>query len=309
MNPHNRILIGLLTFPVLLGGCASIAPAELTHARDAYVASSTGLTARLAPTEVYDAKKVLDQANRQFDANGDTQPVRDYAYIAIRKFELADAKARTAADRETIAAANERRGTVRDQQAKSAERALGETRDQLKEERNAHELAEAEARATTTAQRKELDEERQRRVTAEDKLAAAMKDLATVAAVKEESRGVVITLSGSVLFAFGSDVLLETSKSRLDQIAEALKQQGDQKRMVVEGYTDNRGTDAVNLPLSRHRAESVRDYLLSRGVDASRISATGMGSSRPVVDNNTAENRAVNRRVEIVILASPMSAR
>jgi outer membrane protein OmpA-like peptidoglycan-associated protein len=69
----------------------------------------------------------------------------------------------------------------------------------------------------------------------------------------------------------------------------------------VEGHTDSQGTDAHNLDLSQRRAESVRAALLARGYDASRVQAVGIGEARPVADNNTAEGRANNRRVEIII--------
>jgi len=71
--------------------------------------------------------------------------------------------------------------------------------------------------------------------------------------------------------------------------------------MVVEGHTDSQGSDRTNQPLSINRATAVRDYLVSRGVASERITAVGMGSSRPITDNKTAENRANNRRVEIII--------
>ena len=135
-----------------------------------------------------------------------------------------------------------------------------------------------------------------------------MKDLAAVAAVKEEARGMVITLSGSVLFASGKFALLNTAMTKLDQVAEALKAQDADKRMVVEGHTDSQGSDKVNQPLSLNRGNAVRDYLVSRGVASEKITAVGMGSSRPIVDNKSAENRANNRRVEIIISPAPISA-
>ncbi len=128
-----------------------------------------------------------------------------------------------------------------------------------------------------------------------------MKDLATVATVKEGTRGVVVSLSGSGLFASGQYALLNTAMARLDQVASALIAQDADKRSVVEGHTDSRGSDAINQPLSVNRANAVRDYLVARGVDPAKISAIGLGSSRPIVDNNTSENRSNNRRVEIVI--------
>jgi outer membrane protein OmpA-like peptidoglycan-associated protein len=119
----------------------------------------------------------------------------------------------------------------------------------------------------------------------------------------------VITLSGSILFASNRYALLNTAKTKLDQVAEALKAQNADKRMVVEGHTDSQGSDRINQPLSLNRANAVRDYLVTRGVDSDKITAVGMGSSRPLVDNRNAENRANNRRVEIVIRPSHLSAR
>ncbi len=134
-----------------------------------------------------------------------------------------------------------------------------------------------------------------------------MKDLAAVAAVKEEARGMVITLSGSVLFASGKFALLNTAMTKLDQVAEALKAQDADKRMVVEGHTDSQGSDRVNQPLSLNRGNAVRDYLVSRGVASEKITAVGLGSTRPIVDNKSAENRANNRRVEIIVSPAPIS--
>lgn len=281
----------------MLGSCAAVEPLQLRDARAAYTASSNGLAGTLTPTELYDAKKVLDMANREFDANGDTTVARDYAYIAQRKIDLADVKARTETDRQRIAEAVKLGVVVRDNQVKRTQEELVTTREQLKDER-----------ATTATQGRELDKsaaqlesEQTARKSAEGKLAGAMKDLATIAAVREEARGMVITLSGGVLFASGKYALLETAKTKLDQVAEALRAQGDDRRMVVEGHTDSQGLDSTNVPLSLNRATAVRDYLVSRSVDANKIGAVGLGSSRPLVNNSNAENRANNRRVEIII--------
>jgi outer membrane protein OmpA-like peptidoglycan-associated protein len=291
-----------------LMGCAAVAPAQLIEARETYVKANDGLAGKLTPTELYDAKKVLDKANATFDANGDTWEVRDYAYIAHRKLELANAKARTELDRQKIAEAVKLGVKVRDIQVKNTQDALTSTREQLKDERvqaaaTTQELqrdsAAKSAELAKTASQLEL--EKQARVAAEEKLAGAMKDLAAIAAVKEEARGVVITLSGSVLFVSGKYALLNTAQTKLDQVAEALKAQADNKKIVVEGHTDSQGSDSTNQPLSLNRASAVRDYLVSRGVPQEKISAIGMGSSRPLVDNKSAENRANNRRVEIII--------
>ena len=73
-------------------------------------------------------------------------------------------------------------------------------------------------------------------------------------------------------------------------------------RVNVDGHTDWTGTDAYNQGLSERRANSVRDYLASRGVDASRLIASGHGESQPIASNETREGRALNRRVELNVL-------
>lgn len=319
MKTRDKSLIVTITLAGAFAGsmgCASTAPEQLVEARNAYAVSSGGLAAKLTPTELYDAKNALDRADKEFADHGDTYECRDYAYIAERKVELADAKARTEADRAKIAEAVKAGVVVRDAQVKSSQAALASTRAELKDERQDNNATNNALRATNNAQGKELDKtaaqletEKQARATAEASLAGAMKDLAAVAAVKEDARGMIITLSGSVLFASNKYALLNTAMTKLNQVAEALKAQGADKRMVVEGHTDSQGSDKINQPLSLNRANAVRDYLVSRGVPSDRISAVGMGSSKPVADNLTPENRANNRRVEIIIGSSTLSAR
>jgi len=289
-------------------GCATTVPDGLVQARVAYQRASVGLPSTLSPTEVYDAKKVLDRANQEFDEHGDTVRVRDYAYIAFRKVELAEAKARTEQDRQAVTAAVAAGVVVKDEQARRALAELTSAREQLKDAEREHRAQVSELQAENAAQSKELwngaerlDTERQSRLSAERRLEGAMRDLSAVAAVKEDARGVVITLSGSILFVSGRHELLETAQVKLDQVATALMAQSRDKRIVVEGHTDSQGTDAMNEPLSLSRANAVRDYLIRRGVAAERISAVGMGATRPLADNTTSENRANNRRVEIVI--------
>jgi outer membrane protein OmpA-like peptidoglycan-associated protein len=320
MKTKDKSLIVTITlagaFAGSMGACATTAPEQLVQARNAYAVSSGGLAAKLTPTELYDAKNALDRADKEFADHGDTYECRDYAYIAERKVELADARARTEADRTVIAEAVKAGVVVRDAQVKSGQIALASTRAELKEERQDNTTTTNALRATNNAQGQELDKtaaqleaEKQARVTAEASLAGAMKDLAAVAAVKEDARGMIITLSGSVLFVSNKYALLNTAMIKLDQVAEALKAQGSDKRMVVEGHTDSQGSDKINQPLSLNRATAVRDYLVSRGVPSERISAVGMGSSKPIADNLSPENRANNRRVEIIIGSSTLSAR
>ena len=305
MKTDSIVVLATIASVGLMLGCATTAPPQLVEARTAYAASSNGLAAKLTPTELHDAELVLAKANAEFDAHGDTLQCRDYAYIAQNKIQLADVKARTELDHQKIAEAVMAGVVVRDKQVKGAQAALSTTRQQLNEERRDSNAKTEEMEKTA----EQLAAEKTARADAESKLAGAMKDLAAIAAVKEDARGMVITLSGAVLFASNKFTLLNTAMTKLDQVAEALKAQGSEKRMVVEGHTDSQGSDRINQPLSLNRANDVRDYLVSRVVDADKIRAVGLGATRPLLDNRNAENRANNRRVEIVIEPSYLSAR
>jgi outer membrane protein OmpA-like peptidoglycan-associated protein len=121
-----------------------------------------------------------------------------------------------------------------------------------------------------------------------------------MASVKEEARGMVITLNGAVLFTSGKSELLPMAKSKLDEVANALAEQGF-KKIVIEGHTDSRGSVKQNEALSLSRATAVKTHLVSRGLDATKIEAVGLASTRAVDTNDTQEGRANNRRVEIVV--------
>lgn len=79
--------------------------------------------------------------------------------------------------------------------------------------------------------------------------------------------------------------------------------------VTIVGHTDSSGSDAINEPLSRDRANSARDYLVSRGVAATRIGTDGRGAREPVADNNTTAGRAKNRRVEVFVAEAAQAAR
>ena len=133
----------------------------------------------------------------------------------------------------------------------------------------------------------------------EAKLKDARDTIAKIAAVKDDDRGMVITLQGEVLFKTGKWELKAGAMAKLDQIAEALR--GKEQSMVVLGFTDNVGSRDMNLDLSQKRANSVRDYLVQRGIPQDLVSAQGKGPDNPVADNTSTDGRAQNRRVEIVV--------
>jgi outer membrane protein OmpA-like peptidoglycan-associated protein len=101
-------------------------------------------------------------------------------------------------------------------------------------------------------------------------------------------------------FASDSAQLNPRLHPALDQLATTLAQ-NPTETIQIYGYTDSTGNDSINYPLSQNRAQSVQSYLISRGVQAQRISVQGLGPQNPVSTNDTAEGRALNRRVEIFV--------
>jgi OmpA-OmpF porin, OOP family len=107
-----------------------------------------------------------------------------------------------------------------------------------------------------------------------------------------------VTLNGDANFEFGKADLLSNAYPTLNDLAKTMKKYPNQKWQII-GYTDAIGSDSYNLDLSRRRAQSVADYLMTQGVDQSKLEIIPMGKANPIASNSTAEGRAMNRRVEI----------
>lgn len=133
----------------------------------------------------------------------------------------------------------------------------------------------------------------------QERIATMQQELAKLAETRTTERGFIVTLPG-LFFDTGKSVLKAGARNTLSRIAEQLKI-NDQLSVTIEGHTDSVGSDASNQKLSEKRAAAVRDYLASRGIPASRMTATGLGETTPVATNDTAAGRQQNRRVELVI--------
>lgn len=330
-----------------VASCATTAPPDaLVNARQAYNVASTDAT-RAAPTELHAARLALDAAEARFvEAPSDVE-VKDLSYIAQRRSELAGARAtvfiaNAARDASNIrlqtlgtAAASELRTTREDlsaaeQQARAADKnARGLQSDLQASQSKASglqgdlavsqgDLNASQNRATglqgdlknseskATELQAQLVKEKLGRREAEVKLTSTLQAMRDLQSVKEEARGLVITLSGAVVFASGKSTLLPAARSALDNVAEALKANPD-RAITVEGHTDSQGSASSNQQLSQSRSEAVRAYLVSRGIAATGITAAGYGQDRPIANNKSAEGRATNRRVEIVLAPAPES--
>ena len=104
-----------------------------------------------------------------------------------------------------------------------------------------------------------------------------------------------------VYFDFGKSTLRPESFKELNELYDYLKQK-ESIKVEIAGHTDNIGKDADNLKLSQSRAEAIRQYLIKKGINASRIIAKGYGATQPVTTNDTDEGRQKNRRTEVRIL-------
>jgi outer membrane protein OmpA-like peptidoglycan-associated protein len=257
-------------------GCATsqaAAPRELVDARAAYNRAASGPAATYDPSDLHVAKKSLERAEQWYREDSKAAESRTQAYLAMRRAQTADAQGHAAL------------ALARTQQA---ERALVRAQGQKLNALNAE----------LDRTRGQLSEAQRSRMALEGR---AMAVLEKQGGVRETPGGKVITLPGAVLFETGKADLMPSAKARLGPVAQALKDMPN-KQILVEGFTDNTGTDAVNQPLSEARARAVKDSLTSQGVPEPRVQVKGMGSNDPIASNDTIEGRATNRRVELVVL-------
>ncbi len=267
----------------LVAGCASQPPMELKNARAAYQDAIDSPGATHAATDVYEAKKSLQRAEDYYHNEGDEPETRDLAYVAERMAIIAKSKGNN------IIALNQKQQALNDlqqwrqQQAVAARQQLGQTKEQL------------------AKSQEQLESERQARVAAEQRTNDAISKLHGLTA-KQDQRGLVLTLTGGVLFAFGKSELLPTAQKKLNDVIAALKD--DQRTITIVGHTDSIGSHDKNMALSQRRADAVRTYLTTHGIPEDRVTAQGVGETEPIADNKSAEGRANNRRVEIILNGS-----
>ena len=289
---------------------------------------------------VSEAQKAEDDLRRETDrkARGELA-VRD-AEIAVLQARARTEAERRAAEAEAAAAAERRRAQEelerRQQTARDAEQAraemearlasdqarAGEVAQEERDKLNAEieklrgELAqtqksadEAKAAAEESARRMEeqrrAEEERQAEVArlrenqqqSEERLRQTLSELANV---REEARGLIVTLPGNIYFDVNKSDVKPSMQERLQKIGQALATVPD-RHVLIEGHTDSDGSASYNLRLSELRAQSVRSVLVSGGVDPAGIETHGYGVTRPIASNATPDGKAQNRRVEIVL--------
>jgi outer membrane protein OmpA-like peptidoglycan-associated protein len=136
-----------------------------------------------------------------------------------------------------------------------------------------------------------------------DKQAEEMQRDLEGARIERVGEGIMITFDSGILFDFDKSNLKAEARTNLDKLAVILNKYADTD-LLVDGHTDSKGSDNYNLTLSQERAQAVANYLANLQVASTRMTLHGYGESRPIATNDTEEGRALNRRVEVGIIAN-----
>lgn len=322
--------LGLVLFLTVGCGPSKMAKDQLEKARKTYAqAKADPNVATLAPIHLSNAEKAIKEA----EAAGSSDSMIHLSYLAERKAQVALTAAEGKKAEEDIRKMNEemaellakkqkldqqreleaRKAQMDAEQARLAAAAEAERAEKAKREAE-QAMAAAKTEAERAAIAKRLAEEA--RLTAQveaEKAARAkadadmlMKELADLKA-KQTERGIVLTI-GDVLFAFDKADLSPKADRNVHKLAEFLKKYPN-RNVLIEGHTDSVGSVEYNLGLSQRRSDSVKEKLVGSGIVQERITTVGYGKKYPAVANDTPENRALNRRVEVIILNEGVDAK
>lgn len=291
----------ILATAILLGACASTPTSTpmLDQARsDFNQANNTPAISSYAPLEFKQASDALEQANAAAARRDSLEQIDKLAYIAKQKIATAQAIATQKGAEADIANAGKVRDQVRlEARTNEANRAMNAAERAKWEAAQAQAQAQAAQGQAENAQRAAADAEARTREA--QARAAQLESMMADLQAKKTERGMIITI-GDVLFATGQATLTEAGMNNLRKLAEVLAS-NPERTVLVEGFTDSVGGTAYNQQLSERRAAAVRSALLGMGVTADRVAMRGYGESYPVAANDTAGNKQLNRRVEIVL--------
>jgi outer membrane protein OmpA-like peptidoglycan-associated protein len=247
-------------------------PAPLVQARYAVAIAESVGARQYAPEQYAAASQKLGEAE-----------------LATRAKKSSDRKAAPDFARESVIASEDARRAAM----------IGANEAKAEEERRVATAAAATAAAEAERARSAAENAARMRLELLGRLDAALPTRVT-------DRGLVSEIGG-VQFATGTSNLSSGAREALARFAGIVASYPG-LRFNVEGHTDNTGSATTNSELSLRRAIAVRDYLIGQGVAASAIDVQGLGSSQPVADNTTADGRAKNRRVEIVVSGGPLQS-
>ena len=307
------ILFGLL--PLIFVGCGpsqqeKIAKDRLESARAKYAqAKANPNVEAYAPVPLLDAGNALQTAEQAKDY----KLMEHLAYLAERKSQIAAAIAEgKAAERETERLDKEKAEILlqkREREAEMAKKDAERARLLAMEKTSEAEKAKMEADERAREVEKARQEAEAGRMAALAEAAKAqkakaeaeqlMRELSDLKAQQTE-RGIVLTI-GDVLFATGMADLSPDAIRNVDKLTDFLEKHPN-RNVLIEGHTDSVGSEEFNLTLSQSRADAVKEQLVAKGIDPSRITTKGYGKKYPVSTNDTPAGRQQNRRVEVIIL-------
>jgi len=306
------------------------APLELLEARNAVVIAKAAGAQQYAPDSLTKAEDMLERAEDYYQrkqgrtpigtaARGATQMAEDARVLSLQRKEQAkiddERRAQEAARQkaEAEAAASQQAAQQAQQQSEEdarrraeAEQAQAEAQQQqqaaLQQQQQAQAAAQAAQAAAAQAEQERQLADQQRQQAEQQKEAMRARLLAQLNQVlqtRDTARGLIVSMP-DVLFAFNKYDLKPEARERLAKISGIILAYPDLK-LEIDGYTDSIGSDEYNQELSDKRAEAVRDFLVSNGVNMNSVVARGMGKADPVADNSTAQGRQLNRRVELIV--------
>ncbi len=261
---------GLVALGAALAACAATPPAVERARSSVSAMHQDPLVTQHAPVAAARADEALARVDAAAQGAANEAELNHLAYLVDRRVQIAEEQA-----------------AASDAQARID--TLASDRDQILLDAERWQAARAEARADSALAAARA---------ARDRNAALSAQLADLQG-KQTERGLVLTL-GDILFEVDGAALQPGGQEQVRRIAEAVKAGGND-RILVEGHTDNRGTEAYNRDLSQRRAAAVRDALVQDGVAPDLITVRGRGEDYPVATNDTAAGRQQNRRVELVI--------
>jgi outer membrane protein OmpA-like peptidoglycan-associated protein len=288
-------------------------PPELLQARRIH-----GLAARFeAPVHAADLYQEADAALRSAESLAQRSARDSQILDAARRAMALDNEAIQLARRRREAIHLERQITARRAEMEELQRQAGQAQQQADQARRELGTLQADALALKhekAALESEMTQMRSELFTMEESLQELHSEkrdlgvrleeaLSHVAETRQSARGFVVNLP-DILFSVNAAALKPEAQRAIAKLAGILLVIPD-LRVVIEGHTDSRGSADYNIKLSRRRAERVMGYLVEEGIAMERLGAFGFGLVRPVSDNESAQGRARNRRVEIIIIEEP----
>jgi outer membrane protein OmpA-like peptidoglycan-associated protein len=277
----------VLASSLFLSACSSVptTTATLDEARADFVAANNNpQVSSYAPLEFKQASDALDRANQAAAKRESLDTIDRLAYVAKQRIATAQEVAKAKGAEAEIADASRQRDRVQFE-ARTAEAERARRDAAAAQAQAADAQAQADAARAQTAQLAERS--------------ARLEALLIELHAQKTERGMVVTI-GDVLFATDRAELNTNGVATVRKLAEVMMQNPD-RTVLVEGFTDSTGSTAHNQDLSERRAASVAQALTGLGVPRDHVALRGYGEAYPVAANDTAGNRQLNRRVEIVL--------